>query len=134
MINGGMVTVYVTDMDRALRFYTETLGLELAYRAGPGWAVVRAPDGFAVGLHDAMDSASVGESGSTTLGFHVDRDLEEAVSELSDRGVNFVTDRTEDTAVPLAYFEDPDGNRMYLAEAREVGHRGAGAAEGHGHG
>lgn len=134
MITGGMVTIYVTDVDRALEFYTETLGLDLAYRAGPGWAVVRAPDGFAVGLHDAMESATVGESGSTTLGFHVDRELGKAVRELSDRGVNFVTDLTEDTAVPLAYFEDPDGNRMYLAEAREVGHRDATAAEGHGHG
>lgn len=132
MITGGMVTVYVEDMDRALQFYTETLGLELAYRAGPGWAVVQTPDGFAVGLHDAMDSASVGESGSTTLGFHVEGDLEDVVRELSDRGVNFVTDLTEDTAVPLAYFEDPDGNQMYLAEAREVGHRDAGATEGHG--
>lgn len=134
MITGGMVTVYVTDVDRALEFYTGTLGLDLAYRAGPGWAVVRAPDGFAVGLHDAMDSATVGESGSTTLGFHVDGDLEQVVSELSDRGVTFVTDLTEDTAVPLAYFEDPDGNRMYLAEAREVGHGEGGTAEGHGHG
>lgn len=132
MITGGMVTVYVTDVERALQFYTETLGLDLAYRAGPGWAVVRAPDGFAVGLHDAMDGAEVGASGSTTPGFHVEGDLEAVVSELSDRGVNFVTDLTEDTAVPLAYFEDPDGNRMYLAEAREVGHRGA--VDGHGQG
>lgn len=121
MISGGMVTVYVTDMGRALRFYTETLGLELAYRAGPSWAVVRAPDGFSVGLHDAMDSAPVGESGSSTVGFHVEGDLEDVVRDLSDRGVNFVTGLTEETAVPLAYFEDPDGNRMYLAEARSGG-------------
>lgn len=134
MITGGMVTLYVTDVDRALEFYTETLGLELAYRAGPGWAVVRAPDGFAVGLHDAMDSATVGEAGSVTPGFHVDGDLEEVVRELSDRGVDFVTELTADTAVPLAYFEDPDGNRLYLAEAREVGHRDASASGSHGHG
>lgn len=134
MITGGMVTVYVSDVDRALEFYTGTLGLELAYRAGPGWAVVRAPDGFGVGLHDAMESASTGEAGSTTLGFHVDGDLREVVDELSARGVNFVTDLTEDTAVPLAYFEDPDGNRMYLAEAREVGGRDGGGDGGHGTG
>lgn len=124
MITGGMVTVYVTDLDRAVRFYTEALGLELRYRAGPGWAVVQAPDGFAVGLHDAMDSAPVGESGSTTLGFHVEGDLEDVVDELASRGVDFVSELTEETAVPLAYFEDPDGNRMYLAEAREVGSAG----------
>lgn len=122
MISGGMVTVYVTDMERAVDFYTGTLELELAYRAGPGWAVVRAPDGFAVGLHDAMGEAPVGESGSATVGFHVEGPLEDVVDELSGRGVEFVGEITEETAVPLAYFEDPDGNRMYLAEARGGGH------------
>ncbi len=122
MISGGMVTVYVTDVDRSVDFYTETLGLELAYRGGPGWAVVRAPDGFALGLHDAMGEAPVGASGSATPGFHVEGDLEEVVDELRGRGVEFVGEITEDTAVPLAYFEDPDGNRMYLAEARGGGH------------
>ncbi len=122
MISGGMVTVYVNDVERALEFYTGTLGLELVYRGGPGWAVVRAPDGFAVGLHDAMGEAPVGASGSSTVGFHVEGTLEEAVEELADRGVEFVGEITEDTAVPLAYFEDPDGNRMYLAEARDGGH------------
>lgn len=134
MITGGMVTVYVTDLDRAVRFYTETLGLELQYRAGPGWAVVRAPDGFSIGLHDAMGSAPVGEAGSTTVGFHVDGDLEEVVADLSSRGVDFVSELTEDTAVPLAYFEDPDGNRMYLAEEREMGERSADGDGEHGHG
>ena len=29
MFNGGIVTVFVTDMDRSVRFYTEQLGLKL---------------------------------------------------------------------------------------------------------
>ena len=118
MISGGMVTVYVTDMERAVEFYAGTLGLEVAYRGGPGWTVVRAPDGFAIGLHDAMGEAPVGEAGSATVGFHVEGELEAVVEELAGRGVDFVGAITEETAVPLAYFEDPDGNRMYLAEAR----------------
>lgn len=126
MITGGMVTLYVDDMERALEFYAGTLGLELAYRGGPSWAVVRAPDGFSVGLHDSMGSAPVGETGSTTLGFHVEGPLREVVEELAGRGVHFVGDLTEETAVPLAYFEDPDGNQLYLAEAR--------SGDGSGHG
>ena len=125
MITGGMVTVYVTDMERALRFYTEALGLELAYRAGPSWAVVRAPDGFSVGLHDSMGSAPVGESGSATVGFHVEGPLPAVVEQLERRGVEFVGDLTEDTAVPLAYFRDPDGNRLYLAETRSGDREGS---------
>ena len=127
MITGGMVTVYVTDMDRALDFYTRTLGLELVYRGGPSWAVVRAPDGFSLGLHDSMGSAPVGESGSCTVGFHVEGPLEEVAEELAERGVRFAGELTRETAVPLAYFEDPDGNEMYLAEARAGGRSDHGA-------
>ena len=32
MFNGGIVTVFVTDMDRSVRFYTEQLGLKLLQR------------------------------------------------------------------------------------------------------
>lgn len=118
MITGGLVTVYVTDMERALEFYTGTLGLELDYRGGPSWAVVRAPDGFGVGLHRTMEGAEAGRSGSTTLGFRVSGELTDVVESLRARDVNFVTDITEETAVPLAYFEDPDGNVMYVVEER----------------
>jgi catechol 2,3-dioxygenase-like lactoylglutathione lyase family enzyme len=118
MITSGLVTVYVTDMERAIDFYTKTLGLELAYRGGPSWAVVRAPDGFGVGLHQTMEGAEAGTSGSTTLGFRVEGDLADVVEDLRSKGVTFVTDITEETAVPLAYFEDPDGNVMYVVEAR----------------
>lgn len=121
MITSGLVTIYVTDMERAVDFYTETLGLELDYRGGPSWAVVRAPDGFGVGLHRTMsDGDGDVANGWTTLGFRVRGDLDEVVAELQARGVVFVNERTEDTAVPLAYFEDPDGNLVYLSEERDV--------------
>src|SRR5262249_26868336 len=40
MIHGGNATVYVSDMDRSVRFYTETLGLKLKHRFGNHWAEV----------------------------------------------------------------------------------------------
>lgn len=118
MITGGIVTVYVTNLDRAVEFYTETLGLDLVHRSGPSWAVVRAGDELTLGLHEAMEGAPVGQSGSATVGFRIDGALPDVVDELRSRGVSFVGEITEDTAVPLAYFEDPDGNRMYLVEER----------------
>ena len=34
MLSKGITTIFVTDMDRSNRFYTETLGLRLAQRFG----------------------------------------------------------------------------------------------------
>jgi catechol 2,3-dioxygenase-like lactoylglutathione lyase family enzyme len=34
MIRGGMPTLYVSDLDRSVRFYIEALGLGLVFRAG----------------------------------------------------------------------------------------------------
>src|SRR5215469_833122 len=55
MISGGNVTVFVTNMDRAVRFYTETLGLKLAYRFGDHWASVEAGRGLTIGLHPSSE-------------------------------------------------------------------------------
>src|SRR5713101_6395731 len=49
MFSGGNVTVYVSNMDRAVRFYSETLGLKLAYRFGDHWASIEAGTGLTIG-------------------------------------------------------------------------------------
>src|SRR5215831_5142587 len=51
MFSSGNVTVYVTNMDRAVRFYTDVLGLKLAYRFGDHWASVELGKGLTIGLH-----------------------------------------------------------------------------------
>ncbi len=42
MINGGNATIYVSEMDRAVDFYTKALGLSLALRAGDHIAQLKA--------------------------------------------------------------------------------------------
>ena len=53
MITGGNATVFVSNMDNAVRFYTETLGLRLTNRFGDHWATVDAGKGLSIGLHPA---------------------------------------------------------------------------------
>ena len=40
MFRAGVVTVYVSDMDRAVKFYTEALGFTLKERYGNHWASI----------------------------------------------------------------------------------------------
>ena len=43
----------VSNMDKAVQFYTEVLGLRLAERYGDHWVTVDAGRGFTIGLHPA---------------------------------------------------------------------------------
>src|ERR1043165_7661339 len=60
MYASGNVTVYVSNMDRAVKFYSETLGLKLAYRFGDNWASVEAGRGLTIGLHPASGEMPAG--------------------------------------------------------------------------
>jgi len=64
MFSSGNVTVYVSNMDRAVRFYTEVLGLKLAYRFGDHWASVEVGRGLTIGLHPASAENPAGRKGS----------------------------------------------------------------------
>ena len=119
MITGGIVTVFVSDMDRAVAFYTEVLGLELQYRFGNHWASVKAPGGLIIGLHPASEISPPGKRGSITIGFSLDEPLDAAVERLRKSGVHFTGPITDDKEVRFAYFADPDGNEMYLNEVKQ---------------
>ncbi|NOG52772.1 MAG: glyoxalase [Planctomycetes bacterium] len=119
MINGGVATVYVSDMDRAVAFYTETLGLKLQFRAGNEWASVDAGEGFAIGLHpESARGPKPGTSGAISVGLNVTQPIEEVVSTLEQRGVSFRGPVVGDAegGIKLAFFGDPDGNDLYLCE------------------
>jgi catechol 2,3-dioxygenase-like lactoylglutathione lyase family enzyme len=117
MIRGGNATIFVNDMDRAVAFYTETLGLHLTFRAGDHWASVDAGDGLQLGLHPAGERTTApGTNGGITVGFAVDEPLEDVVSVLMERGVAFRGPVEDEGQIKLAFFTDPDGNALYLAQ------------------
>ncbi len=116
MVLSGIATIFVTDMDRSVRFYTEVLGLRLTQRFGNHWAQVDAGR-LTIGLHPASAQNAAGRDGSITVGFALSTKIEDAVSTLQQRGVKFRGPIAQDpNAGKFAYFEDPDGNVMYLME------------------
>ncbi|MGO8999830.1 MAG: VOC family protein [Polyangiaceae bacterium] len=121
MIAGGNATLVITDMDRALRFYVETLGFKLRARFGDDWAEVDAGDGLVLGLHRARSHGpKPGAHGSISVGFDVNQPIAEVVEVLANRGVQFHGPVKEEGAVKLAFFADPDGNALYLAEQKRL--------------
>jgi catechol 2,3-dioxygenase-like lactoylglutathione lyase family enzyme len=118
VLKGGNATIYVSDMDRAVTFYTEVLGLRLTFRAGDHWAGIDAGDGLQLGLHPAGPrSPAPGSVGAVTVGFAVDEPIDHVISVLAGRGVA-VQGPVVDTEgrLRLAFFADPDGNPLYMAE------------------
>jgi catechol 2,3-dioxygenase-like lactoylglutathione lyase family enzyme len=106
-------------MDRAVRFYVETLGFKLRGRSGDDWAEVDAGDGLVLGLHRASGhGAKPGTHGSISVGLDVNQPIAEVVEVLANRGVQFHGPVRDEGAVKLAFFADPDGNSLYLAETK----------------
>ena len=117
MMKGGNVTVMVSDVDRAVKFYTETLGLPLKARYGDAWAEVSVP-GVTIGLHPRSRTATKA-GGGLSIGFQVDN-LHAAMAKLKRKGVRFAPQVSADGALRIAFFADPDENPLYLAETNEA--------------
>ena len=118
MITGGIATVFVSDFDRAVRFYTETLGLKLQNRFDNHWASIDAGNGTIIGLHPASEKSPAGRRGSITIGFLLNEPIGKVVERLRERGVQFSGPVIEDNAAWLAYFEDQDGIEFYFTELK----------------
>ena len=116
MYNSGNVTIYVSNMDQSVKFYTETLGLKLQYRFGDHWASVEVGKGLTIGLHPASAENPSGRKGSMAIGLELTGSIEDAMTKLGAKGVKFQGVINEGKAGKFAHFEDPDGNQLYLAE------------------
>ncbi len=119
MISGGNATVFVSDMDAAVRFYTETLGLKLTNRFGNQWATVDAGPGLTIGLHPASSKyPAPGTKGGIMLGLEINEPIERVLGRLTEKGVRIATGIERTEAGNFAHFEDPDGNEFYLWEVK----------------
>ena len=121
MICGGNATVFVSSMDRAVRFYTEVLGLKLTNRFGDSWATVEAGKGLTIGLHPASSKyPAPGTKGAMMLGLEVDEKIERVVSRLSERGAQIQGSVIREESGNFVHLEDPDGNEIYLWEVNRA--------------
>lgn len=98
----------VHDMDRAIRFYRDTIGLELRI-ASPHWSEL-CSGGFIVALHEDAE----GDRRDTGLSFQVS-DIETALDEVRKAGAT-VLGGPFGKEIRLADVLDPEGNHFMFAE------------------
>ena len=118
MIYGGNATIYVSNMDTAIRFYTEVLGLTLTNRFGNNWATVQAGRTLVIGLHPWSEKfPRPGTKGAVQIGLVVSQDepIEAFAARLRKHGVE-VGDIIASEAVNYLSFADPDGNPLYVGD------------------
>jgi predicted enzyme related to lactoylglutathione lyase len=113
-----VVTIVVSNMDRAVAFYTDVLNCKIQFRFGNEWAQLRSLDGTSIGLHPASEKNPAGVKGSIQIGISVEDGIERVVEQMKAQGVKFTGPVVDDKEVLLASFEDPDGNPFYLAQPK----------------
>jgi catechol 2,3-dioxygenase-like lactoylglutathione lyase family enzyme len=128
-----IATIYVSDQDRALQFYTDKLGLEKSgdNRVPEGRFLTVAPADQSVQILLWPGGPAQPHPGDDTeqgmaLGpiFLESDDLRKEFEVLRDRGVEFVQSEPEDYAYGVRVTAlDPDGNRI---ELRQLPNRGPG--------
>jgi len=101
----------VEDMPRALKFYGDTLGLDVTEH-DDDWSEIEL-DGQRIGLN-AKPSESPSGDGGALIAFRPDGELEDEVTRLKDAGVEFTGDISEHAWGRIAPFKDPDGNDLQL--------------------
>jgi catechol 2,3-dioxygenase-like lactoylglutathione lyase family enzyme len=119
LISGGHAIVYVSDMDAAIRFYADTLGLKLTYRFENKFATIEAGRNLLLALHPKTpNTPDPGAKGSVTLGLVVDEPIDTVVSHLAQRGVRISGRSEPGRSVEI---EDLDGNVITLWQADAFG-------------
>ncbi len=115
----GTVIVPVSDQDRAIEFYVETLGFEkradIPFGGGERWVEV-APAGAATTI--ALSPPRPGESTgiATRIGFATS-DVDADHAQLLARGVDVdEVLRMGDPVPPMFFFRDPDGNSSFIVQ------------------
>jgi len=118
----GQIAIPVTDLERAVIFYRDVLGLHFLFRAPPGPAF---PQCGEVGLMLGQRSPGA-EEGKVGVVYYRVPDLDLAYATLRDRGARFVDEphriaRLGDHELWMVFLRDPDEHLLALMAERPLG-------------
>jgi catechol 2,3-dioxygenase-like lactoylglutathione lyase family enzyme len=117
----GTVVIPVSDQDRAIEFYVETLGFEkradVPFGDGYRWVEVAPPEATTtIAIVPPPPGKPTGNV-ETGIGLNTD-DIDSVHADLKARGVDVDDEvsRMGDPVPPLFWFRDPDGNTLMVVE------------------
>lgn len=112
-IVGNLPTLPVKDLERSVSFYRDVLGLDVQFVQGSTWATMDTGNGTQIALryHPGGKPGDI-----TSIGFTVGSKIDELVTDLNTRGVSFFGPILDTGTMKAAFFCDPDGNPLYLAQ------------------
>jgi predicted enzyme related to lactoylglutathione lyase len=103
---------FVADMDRAIKFYKDVIGLPLKFQS-PAWSEFATGE-ITLALHPA---SAKNPAGRLELGFNVS-DLQQFHTELTGKGVQFpMAPAKQDCGGMLAQFVDSEGAHISVSDS-----------------
>ncbi len=112
----GAAILLVSNMEKSIKFYTETLELPIKTRSKE-WTEFFTND-TVLALHPAAKKSKLKTGSGALIGFEV-TDLDSTVRRLKEKRVKFFKKPKEEPFGKHAIIKDPDGHLISLAEINE---------------
>jgi len=110
----GQIAMPVRDVEKAIAFYRDVLGMRFLFKAPPGL-------GFfdCAGVRLMLDGPAAAQAGRGSVLYYKVEDIEDAFATLAGRGVAFegkphLIAKMPDHELWMAFFRDPDQNLLAL--------------------
>jgi lactoylglutathione lyase len=112
----GAVILLVSNMEKSVKFYRDTLGLPIKTRS-KDWTEFFNND-TVMALHPAKKKSNIKTGSGMLVGFEVG-DLEATMKKLKEKKVKFFKKPKEEPFGKHAIVQDPDGHLISIAEIKE---------------
>lgn len=124
----GQIAVPVREIERAVAFYRDVLGMRFLFQAPPGLGFFDCG-----GVRLMLDTPAAENAGNASVIYYRVDDLDAAHQALLGRGVSFeapphMIAKLPDHELWMAFLRDPDGNLLALMSEVRDGQSGQGEA------
>lgn len=115
----GQIAITVSDVDKALDFYRDVVGLEFLFRPGPEMVFLKSGDTRIM----LTTPKGHGKVGHNSIMYFIKNDIENAFDVMVERGAEIerrpeLTAKMADHDLWIGFIRDPDGNLVGIMEEK----------------